>query len=139
MRHHRRSRGGAGALLVLALAGLPAFAARSRAADAPAVIVRPTAASRADLARAVSRALGGTPVRLADDALTHDSSLIVGHAQPRDARGLPMNGRELGRPQHFRLLRRGSHCTLLHLETGRSRVLRHTVCRVLSSRGNALK
>lgn len=139
MRQHRRSRAGAGALLILTLAGLPAFAARSHAADAPAVIVRPTAASRADLARAVSLALGGTPVRLADDALTHDSFLIVGHGQPRDARGLPMNGRELGRPQHFRLLRRGSHCTLLHIETGRLRVLRHTTCRVLSSRGNALK
>lgn len=139
LREHRRSRAGAGALLALTLAVLPAFAARSQAADAPAVIVRPTAASRAALARAVSRALGGTPVRLADDAFTHDSFLIVGHGQPRDARGLPLNGRELGRPQHFRLLRRGSHCTLLHIETGRWQVLRHTACRVLSSRGNALK
>lgn len=139
LRQHRRSRAGAAALLALTLAGPPAFAAPSHATDAPAVIVRPTAASRADLARAVSRALGGAPVRLADDALTHDSLLIIGPTQPRDARGLPLNGRELGRPQHFRLLRRRSHCTLLHIESGRSQVLRHTACRVLSSRGSALK
>lgn len=136
-REHRRS--GAGVLLVLTLAGLPAIAAGPGAAGVPAIIVHPTAASRADLARAVSQALGASRVRLADDALTRDGFLIVGRAQARDARGLPLNGRELGRPQHFRLLRRGSHCTLVHMETGRSRVLTHTACRAMSSRGNALK
>jgi hypothetical protein len=71
------------------------------------------------------------PVRLADDALTRNSLLIVGRAQARDARGLPLNGRALGRPQHLRLLRRGSDRMLLHIESGRSRVLTHTTCRVL--------
>lgn len=123
-------------LLVLALAWLPACRARPQTAGAPAVIVHPTAASRADLELAVSRALGGGHVRLARDALTRSTLLIVGRAQARDSRGLPLNGRELGRPQHFRLLRRGSQCILLHVETGRARVLAHTRCRV-SSDGNA--
>jgi hypothetical protein len=68
---------------------------------------------------------------LAPDALTRDSLLIVGRAQARDARGLPLNGRELERPQHFRLLRRGTKCVLLHVETGKSRTLAHTTCRAL--------
>lgn len=112
-----------------ALAALPACSAWPRTAAIAAVITHPTAASRADLELAVSRALGGGPVRLAGDALTRSASLIVGRAQARDARGLPLNGRELGRPQHFRLLLRGSQCDLLHLETGKSFVLAHTSCR----------
>ncbi len=132
----RRPRDGAAALAaralaVLVLAGLPACRTFPATPDAPAVITHPTAASRAALERAVSQALGGSPVRLADDALTRDDLLIIGRAQARDARGLPLNGRELGRPPHFRLLRRGSHCILLHVETGESSVLRHTTCRVL--------
>lgn len=124
------------ALALAALATLPACRAWPQTAAAPAIIIHPTAASRADLELAVSQALGGAPVRLADDALTRDSLLLVGRAQARDARGLPLNGRELGRPQHFRLLRRGAQCELLHVESGTSRVLTHTSCRVASD-GNA--
>lgn len=126
----------AGALLVLtaALAMLPACRTRAAEAGIPALITHPTAASRADLERAVSRAFHGAPVRLADDALTRDSLLIVGRAQARDIRGLPLNGRELQHPQHFRLLRRGSQCVLLHIETGKSQVLAHTTCRAAPGR-----
>lgn len=119
------------ALLALSLAGLPALSAWPADADVPAIIIHPTAASRADLELAVSREFHGTRVRLADDALTRDSLLIVGRAQARDVRGLPLNGRELERPQHFRLIRRGGRCVLLHLETGKSQVLTHTACRAL--------
>ncbi len=119
------------ALWILMLTGIPACRTWPAEPAAPAIITHPTAASRADLELAVSQSLGGAPVRLADDALTRDSLLIVARAQARDARGLPLNGRELGRPQHFQLLRRGSRCTLLHLESGKSRILAHTTCQVL--------
>lgn len=120
-------------MLALTLAGLPVSHASPAERGAPAVITHPTAASRADLERAVSQAFHGAPVRLADDALTRNNMLVVGRAQARDVRGLPLNGRELGRPQHFRLLRHDSQCVLLHVETGESRVLAHTACRVLRS------
>lgn len=123
--------GWAGKLLALMLVALPACGAWPAARGVPAIIVHPTAASRAELEFAVSSALGGRPVRLADDALTRTSSLIIARAQARDARGLPLNGRELGRPQHFRLLLRGSRCVLLHVESGKSRTLTHTACQVL--------
>ena len=135
LRDPRRSRAriprSGGALLVLALVTLPACRTWPAERSAPAVIAHPTAASRADLERAVSQAFGGAPVRLASDALTHDSLLIVDRAQARDARGLPLNGRALGRPQHFRLVRRGARCALLHVESGREHALPHTTCRVL--------
>ncbi|HEY2037448.1 MAG TPA: hypothetical protein VGG96_10565 [Steroidobacteraceae bacterium] len=121
-------------LLVLALAGLPPGRVMAEPWGAPAIITHPTPASRAALERAVSQALThGAPVRLAPDALTHQSLLIVGHAQVRDARGIPLNGRELGRPQHFRLLRRGSKCVLLHVETDKLSLLAHTTCRPILS------
>ncbi|MGH8200291.1 MAG: hypothetical protein ACREVO_07985 [Steroidobacteraceae bacterium] len=113
------------------LAGIPACHAWPTARSTPAIITDPTAASRADLERAVSQALHGAPIRLADDALTRNDLLIVGRAEARDSRGLPLNGRELGRPQHFRLLRRNAQCVLLHVETGKAYVLPHTHCRVL--------
>ena len=119
-------------LLVLALAAVPPCRVLAEPWGAPAIITHPNAASRAALERAVREALThGAPVRLAPDALTHESLLIIGRAQARDAHGIPLNGRELGRPQHFRLLRRGSKCVLLHVETGKSRVLAHTTCRAV--------
>ena len=122
-----------GALLVLALIALPACRTWPATREHPAVVAHATAASRADLKRAVSQAFGGTPVRLADDALTRNSLLLIGRAQARDARGLPLNGRDLEHPQHFRLLLRGSQCILLHVETGKSSVLKNTRCQVLPS------
>lgn len=121
----------AAALSLLALVSLPACIAWSEPWGAPAVITHPTAASRADLERAVSLELHGMHVRLADDSLTRQDLLIVARAQARDARGLPLNGREIERPQHFRLLRRRSQCVLVHVETGKARVLTHTTCRML--------
>lgn len=128
----KRLSGPAAAAIAICL-GMGLAACRSWPAErgVPAIVTHPTAASRADLERAVSQAFGGAPVRLARDALTRESVLIVGRAQARDIRGLPLNGRELQRPQHFQLLLRASRCVLLHIETGRARVLAHTRCRML--------
>ncbi|MFI4868571.1 MAG: hypothetical protein ACHQDD_04375 [Steroidobacterales bacterium] len=96
--------------------------------DRPAILTGPPAQSLPELNRVVSEALNGAPVRLADDALLHDSGLIVQHSQPRDAAALPLNGRELGRPEHFRLVKHGSHCVLIHERTGKSWILRSATC-----------
>jgi hypothetical protein len=130
-----RTRGGSrrltGGLALLLLAALSACRATPAPPPVPALLTQVTAASRADLELAVSQALGGAPVRLAGDALTRESLLIIGRAGARAPNGVPLNGRELGRPQHFRLVKRGSRCFLLHLESGRARWLAHTRCRPL--------
>jgi hypothetical protein len=94
----------------------------------PAVLTHVSAQSFAELKRIVSQALNGAPVRLADDALTHDSALIVDRVQPRDAAGLPLDGRELGRPEHFQLVKRGPQCILIHERTGQRWILSSATC-----------
>ena len=112
----------AGALAVAACA------ARSSPRDVPAVMTHPTPESRAELVRVVSRALGGMPVTLADDALSGDGTLIVERAPRRDAEGRPVAGRETGRPEHFRLVQDGSRCVLVQERTGERFTLESATC-----------
>jgi hypothetical protein len=110
--------------------GAPAASGTPEAAssDVPAVIVEPTDASRAALAAAVSAALHGMQVALADDALTRSSTLVVERARLRDASGLPVAGRELTPPERFHLVKRGGACVLLYESTGRATILESTRC-----------
>jgi hypothetical protein len=95
---------------------------------APARLVNPSSQTRAELGRIVSQALHGIPVRLADDALVHDSDLIVERIAPRNAAGIPLDGRALGKPEHFQLVLRGSSCVVIHERTGRSWTLASATC-----------
>jgi len=101
--------------------------------DPPAVIVNPSVASRTELARVVRAALHGAPVTLADDALTTSNTLVIEHANPRDAQGLPLDGRSLYRPERFELFARKSRCVLVQSRTGRRWTLRHTACAAIHS------
>lgn len=120
------ARAAVGVLCLLLTACTTATA--SGPAETPALIVHPTAESRAELAKAVSTALGGSPVTLADDALTHDSVLVIEPARPRGPDGLLMNGRDLREPEQFRLIRVGSHCVLVRQSTGMRQRLKSTQC-----------
>ena len=123
-------RGGCAALgLGLLAAGGLAGCESSRAGESrPAVLVEPSPAARAELAAAVAQALGGTPGRLAEDALTHESVLILEPVRPRDAQGLPLQGRETRPPERFRLMAQGSRCVLIQERTGRRFPLRSGTC-----------
>ena len=108
---------------------LSACASSQAQEGVPAVITNPTAESRAELQHAVSSALQGAPVTLADDALTNTSSLIIDRTAARDAVGRRLNGRELGRPEQFRLLKQGNQCVLVHENSGKRQVLESVRCR----------
>ena len=114
--------------LSMVLGSLLCIAAWPDSSDPPAVIVSPSDASRTELARVVREALHGAPVTLADDALTNSNTLIIEHANPRDAQGLPLDGRSLYRPERFELFARKSRCVLVQSRTGRRWTLRHTAC-----------
>jgi hypothetical protein len=116
-------------LVVAALTLLSACAPGLAKEETAAVIDNPTDQSRAALAAAVSTALGGTAVTLADDALTREGMLIVERVRPRDAAGVPFGGRDLDRPEHFRLVKVGAECVLVHERTGTRQVLASTRCR----------
>ena len=102
-------------------------AALLMAADVPARIVNPTPEGRASLARAVQAALGA-PVRLADDALTAESTLVIERANHRGPGGIRLQGRELSPPERFQLVKSGGGCVLVHERTGRRFALDHTGC-----------
>lgn len=115
----------------LTLAGMllaPACGAPSAQRDLPALITNPTPQSRAELLRIISGAVNGTPVMLAEDALTHDSALILERPDPRDAQGLPISGRVTGKPEQFQLVKRGSRCVLVHQRTGQRFTLTSATC-----------
>ena len=114
--------------LSMVLGSLLCTAAWPDSSDPPAVIVSPSDASRTELARAVREALHGAPVTLADDALTTSNTLVIEHANPRDAQGLPLDGRSRYRPERFELFARNSRCVLVQSRTGRRWTLRHTAC-----------
>lgn len=118
----------AGAALVGA-ALLPAACAQRKAPpEVPAVLTNPTEPCRAELLRVVREAMNGAPVTIADAALTADDTLIIEPAARRDARDMNLGGRETRRPDHFRLVRSGSQCVLVHAESGRRWTLTSATC-----------
>jgi hypothetical protein len=117
--------------LSLAIAPLLGSAAWPEPGDRPAVIVNPSDTSRRELAHVVREALHGAPVTLADDALTASNTLVIEHANPRDASGRPLNGRALDRPERFELFAHNSRCVLVQPRTGRRWRLRHIACVVM--------
>ena len=96
--------------------------------ELPAVVERPSPRSRAEIAGAVSAALGGAPVRLADDVLTRESTLVIERERRLDPGGLPAQGRERGAPERFRLVKIGGECVLVHDATGQRFLLKETTC-----------
>jgi hypothetical protein len=112
---------------VLLCACQPSSVANS-ANEVPAVIVAPTAEGRAELQRAVSSALGGVDVLLADDALTGSSLLIVERRRHQTIKGRIGDDRSLEPPEQFRLMTDGSTCVLVHLRTESRYLLPATSC-----------
>jgi hypothetical protein len=118
----------AGTVIVAAGLLLAGCRAQLTPADVPAVLTGPTAQSRAELVRVVSAALNGAPVTIADDALTAGDVLIVERARHHNVKDMNLGGRETGRPEHFRLVKSGSRCVLVHQDTGRRWSLESATC-----------
>ncbi len=95
--------------------------------ELPAVVEKPSPRSRAEIAAAVSAALGA-PVRLSDDVLTKESTLVIERERRLDPSGLPAQGRERGAPARFRLVKIGGECVLVHDATGQRFLLKETTC-----------
>jgi len=117
-----------GALCAADCASDAGTADRGMPDERPAVLVSPTAATRAELAQLVSEAMHGVPVRLAADALTTESELTISRVERRDAAGHPLLGRSTEHPERFRLLEQGGHCVLVQERTGRRSPLRSGTC-----------
>lgn len=122
MRRSTLAAGVAGAL------ALGACAQRSAQPDVPAVLANPAPESQAELVRVVREAMNGAPVTIADDAFIATDTLIIERAASRDAKDMNLRGRDTGRPEHFRLVKSGSHCVLVQVSTGRRWTLTSATC-----------
>jgi hypothetical protein len=116
------------ALIGGALVGLCACKADGAGGEMPARIVNPTPESRAELARVVSSTLDDADVTLADDALTTDSLLVIERRPHRGLQHGRIMGRDLGKPEQFRLLKHGEQCILVQVSSGKRWVLPETSC-----------
>jgi hypothetical protein len=97
--------------------------------DLSAYIVNPTKESRAELKKAVSKALNGIPVTLAEDALTNDDRLIIERKQHVDTQGNLIMGLETEMPHQFRLVKNNGKCILIDQANGNRMELSRTVCK----------
>jgi hypothetical protein len=111
-----------------ALALLASGCASIAQPDAPAHIVAPDAASRAELRTTIARALQRSDVLLADDALTRTSTLLIERTAARDPTGQRISGRDYEAPEQFELVLSAQRCTLIHTRTGQRYELRSTRC-----------
>jgi hypothetical protein len=118
-------------LLMAAAVLLSACVSSQAQEEQPAVIVNPTAQSRAELLQAVSTALQGVKTMLAEDALTNTSILFVERPAVHDAAGRRINGRDLGRPERFQLMMHGDRCVLVHENSGVRHHLVNATCQVV--------
>ena len=116
------------AAVAAGLVAAGACAQRAAQTDVPAVLTSPTEATRAELLRVVSEAMEGAPVTLAADALTREDTLIVERAASRETKDMNLGGREMRRPDHFRLVKHGAVCVLVHVESSRRWTLASAGC-----------
>lgn len=98
-----------------------------------AVIAQPNAESLLELTKAVSTAMDGRSVKIAENALTTSNTLSISANTQRTLDNNPVNGRIQERPQHFKLMLRGAECFLVHDETGIEYTLEYTVCSKMDS------
>lgn len=94
-----------------------------------AVLVSPTAETRAELEQLIAAALNGTAITLEEHAFVRTSYVVIERgAQARDPSGNRTQGRELGRPDHFKLVTQQSRCTLVHDDSGKRWRLTKATC-----------
>ena len=97
-------------------------------ADVPALITAPDDASRAALQAALGASFGGLNVVIADDALTQSSLLTIERGPHRTINNPSPDGRILGEPFRFKLVKNGAECTLIDLRDDSRHVLANTRC-----------
>jgi hypothetical protein len=100
--------------------------------DIPAYVVNPTKESRIELEKAVSKALKGVPVTLADNVLTKDNLLMIERKPHVDAKGNLIMGLETKMPRQFRLVKNNDKCILIDQSNGNRMELKQTACKTLN-------
>lgn len=114
---------------MLVSAAMLAACASMAGEETSAVLTQPNSQTHAEVVKIVSTALNVPTVTIAADALTRDNLLVIERTPARDAGGRRLQGRELGKPEQFQLLRSKNKCVLLHVQTGARYELTGNVCK----------
>ncbi len=114
---------GAWAAAVVAMLSAGCQTTTANSTPVNAVLSAPSAKTLAKINDAVSKALGGRTVTLAENILTTDSQLVM---DPKF-----VESRSVQRPDHFALMMAGKSCYLVHRESGAKLPLSRVKCRPL--------
>ena len=96
--------------------------------ESAAVIVNPTAESRAELERIIAAALNRVSIILADDALTLDSELIIDRKAPQNLQNNWVMGRRIEKPHRFYLKTEDKNCFLVQESNNNRWLLKNAQC-----------
>lgn len=94
----------------------------------PARLLGADPGARAEIEGVVEHALNRADVLLAEDALTGSSWLVIERRRTGFVEDKPLPGRDLGRPERFRLLTDGERCWLRYERDGRRYELERASC-----------
>ena len=103
-------------------------ASRQADSDVPATVTNPSPRTDDEIRGVIGAALHGAAVTIAADALTHTSFIAVERAVAHDPHGLPVNGRDPGKPEIFELRKHAGRCELLRRRTGSRVILQTAQC-----------
>ena len=111
-----------------ALVLLAGCAAANENAETPALITKPTQASRAALRSTLSELFAGLEVTVADDALTRSSLLGLQQNPQQKLDSQPALGQVVTDPFRFRLIKIEDGCYLVDPRDGKPHLLANTTC-----------
>jgi hypothetical protein len=94
----------------------------------PAVLTETSPAVKLEIQQSIQKAIGGTLVKLADNAYLFESQLWIESAVLKDEKGRPLNGRHMDLANLFILQIDQGQCQLKHNKSGQIFVLENAKC-----------
>jgi hypothetical protein len=94
----------------------------------PAVLTETSPAVKLEIQQSIQKAIGGTLVKLADNAYLFESQVWIESAVLKDEKGRPLNGRHMDLANLFILQIDQGQCQLKHNKSGQIFVLENAKC-----------
>lgn len=94
-----------------------------------ALLEQPSPQSRRILENAIGNLLNSQPVKLADNAFTLKSTVIIESNHPKDSQGNLLDGRDTRQADTFSLLIEDEECYLKHEQSGQIKQLSNIYCK----------
>ncbi|MFC4653811.1 MULTISPECIES: hypothetical protein [Rheinheimera] len=93
-----------------------------------AVLLETSAQVRQEIQQAIQQAIGGDPVKLADNVFLFESEIWIENAVLRDEKGRPLDGRIQNAANLFQLKLENGRCVLRHNKSNQNFELQSAHC-----------